>query len=70
MCFFSSSAPQPANVPPAPIRNATSGFARSAQVTALAARGVRDTIATSALGDTGFGSSVKKPTFLGATAAA
>jgi hypothetical protein len=66
MCF--SSGPSAPAVPPAPIRNIGGGSASSARITALAARGVRDTIATTALGDTGYGTAVRKPTFLGATA--
>ena len=69
MCFFSTpKAPAPAPVPPRPARSTSSGFAQDARITALRAQGTSATIATSPLCDTGFGSAVKKPTFLGATA--
>lgn len=71
MCFGGSGgSPVQTSVASAPVRNGSGGFARAANATALRARGVQDAIATSALGDTGFGSSVRKPTFLGMTSAA
>lgn len=71
MCFFSSPTPAaPAAVSSAPVRSLASSSARSARLTALTAKGSGDTIATTPLGDTGFGSRVKRPTFLGQTSPA
>ena len=69
MCFGGGggSSPVQTSVAQAPVRNANSSFARAARQTALRARGVQDTTFTSALGDTSFGSNVRRPTFLGST---
>lgn len=68
MCFGGGgSSPVSTSVSSAPVRNSGASFARAANATALRSRGVQDTIFTSALGDTGYGSSVRKPTFLGST---
>lgn len=71
MCFFSNpQSPVQTQVPSGPVRNAAAGFSSAARGVALKAKGVKDTIFTSALGDTGFGSSVRRPTYLGQTAGA
>ncbi len=71
MCFGGGGgSPVQTSVSQAPMRNASSGFARMANATALRARGVQDTIFTSALGDSSYGGNVRKPTFLGQTSAA
>ena len=50
-----------------PARDPNSGLSQLARLTVLRARGVKDTIATSASGDPSFGSGVRKPTLLGQT---
>ena len=70
MCFGGGSSAPVQSVQQSPVRSLASTSARSASAAATAARGVRDTIATTALGDTGFGSGVRRPTFLGQTGGA
>lgn len=67
MCFAPPSPPALiTKVLPAPERSTTSGLASFARLTALRSRGALDTIASSPLGDLGFGKNVKRPTILGA----
>lgn len=67
MCM--PTAPKSQAMPATPQRDDSASLAQNARATVLRARGVQDTIATSALGDPGFGRNVRA-TKLGQTMAA
>ena len=83
MCFFNR--PQPAAAQPTvvtktvvqqqsqpaarPERDPKAGLSQLARMRVLKARGIKDAIASSPLGDPNFGAAVRKPTLLGATSA-
>lgn len=72
MCFLSQPAQRPViakkSTPAMPRPSPYANLSQRARVTVLDSRGVKDTIATSALGDPSFGGSVAKPTLLGQAA--
>lgn len=68
MCF--SSPKISTSVPAAPSDSRATSLASDARLAAQRAKGVDATIATSALGDAGFGSSLKRATVLGQTSSA
>lgn len=70
MCFFSTpKAPKiETRAPPTPQRDENAQLSQLARLNARRARGALDTIATSPLGDPGFGTSIRKPSLLGQTA--
>ena len=70
MCFFSVPKPKiETKAAPAPERDPNAGLSQLARLNAFRARGARDTIATSPLGDPGFGTNLKRATLLGQTSA-
>jgi hypothetical protein len=65
MCF---SAPPMPKTPSPPKRDDNATLAQQARMTTLRSRDVSGTLATSPLGDTGFGQNSRKATLLGTTA--
>lgn len=67
MCFPSPSPKIITETTPAPVRNTTAGLANLARVTAMKSQGQTANIATSPLGDLGFGTSLSSVSLGGAT---